>query len=91
MPSHSRLALVGCVFASLKAYDLKVCVCGTPCSVPLCGFLHVYCTLGLMTLLTGGVMFSSTLDNFGCALPSLSSFLRSYPLCLAKVVPYRPL
>ena len=36
-------------------------------------------------------MFSSTLDNFGCALPSLSSFLRSYPLCLAKVVPYRPL
>ena len=91
MPSHSRLAVVGCVFASLKAYGLKVRVGGTHCNVPLCGFLHVSCTLGLMTLLTDGFMFSSTLDNFGCAVPSLSSFLRCYPLCLAKVVPYRPL
>ena len=52
MPPHSRLAVVGCVFASLKAYGLKVRVTsrGTHCNVPLRGFLHVYCTLGLMTL-----------------------------------------
>ena len=46
---------------------------GPHCNVPVCGFLHVYCALGLMSFLTDGFTVSSTSDSFGRAVPNLAS------------------